>query len=316
MTKGLIQVVAGLGGLALLYYGAEWLVRGGRALAVRLKVSSLIIGLTLVAFGTSAPELFVSTSASLHGFGDICVGNVVGSNICNIALILGLTGLVAPVTVSRMVFSRDLPVMVVASLATAVICLVAGGMGRVVGAVFVLALVVYTSVGIVMSREDSVAADGDLVSMGLSRAVFAAIIGLVALVVGAKLILAAAVTLERELGVPDELIALTVVAVGTSLPELATSVVAARRGEADIAIGNIVGSNIFNLLGILGVSSILAPFASEGVDVLDYGMMVATAIILGPLLKFRNRLGRIEGVLLLLIYAGYLVVLVARKVMG
>ena len=149
----ILMALGGLIGLALLYYGAEYLVRGGSAIASRSCVSPLVIGLTLVAFGTSAPELFVSTSAALHGLGDICIGNVVGSNICNIALILGLSALLSPLAVNAELFKRDLPIMILASVVLTVVCLFCGGIGRVVGLLFVVGIVAYTIIGVRSSPE-------------------------------------------------------------------------------------------------------------------------------------------------------------------
>ena len=306
------MALGGLIGLVLLYYGAEYLVRGGSAIASRSCVSPLVIGLTLVAFGTSAPELFVSTGAALHGLGDICIGNVVGSNICNIALILGLSALISPLAVNAELFRRDLPIMIFATVALTVICLFCGGIGRVVGLLFVVGIVVYTIIGINSLPEKCGGETPPPQGGGFSRqgAIVAVIGGLLALVGGAKLILSAAVAIERHFGVTDEFVALTVVAVGTSLPELATSVVAARKGEADIAIGNVIGSNIFNILGILGVSALLKPVVIEGMDWVDFGMMLVTAVGLLPLMGARGRLGRVEGILLLAVYGVYLLWLV------
>ena len=304
----ILMALGGLIGLALLYCGAEYLVRGGSAIASRSCVSPLVIGLTLVAFGTSAPELFVSTGAALHGLGDICIGNVVGSNICNIALILGLSALMSPLAVNAEIFKRDLPIMILASVVLTVVCLLCGGIGRVVGLLFAVGIVVYTVVGVRSSSEKCGTGTASPQREALSRgmAYFAVIGGLLALVGGAKLILLGAVALEKHFGVSDEFVALTVVAIGTSLPELATSVVAAKKGEADIAIGNVVGSNIFNILGILGVSALLRPVAVEGMDWVDFGMMLVTAVGLWPLMGARGRLGRFEGVLLLAVYGIYL----------
>ena len=299
----ILMALGGLIGLVLLYYGAEYLVRGGSAIASRSCVSPLVIGLTLVAFGTSAPELFVSTGAALHGLGDICIGNVVGSNICNIALILGLSALISPLAVNADLFKRDLPVMILASLALTVVCLFCGGIGRLVGLLFAIGIVVYTIVGV---KSASGNCETHSPEMTRGAAYLAVIGGLLALVGGAKLILLGAVALEKHFGVADEFVALTVVAIGTSLPELATSVVAARKGESDIAIGNVVGSNIFNILGILGVSALLRPVAIEGMDWVDFGMMLVTAIGLWPLMGARGRLGRFEGILLLAVYGIYL----------
>ena len=298
-----LMVLGGLVGLVLLYYGAEYLVRGGSAIASRSCVSPLVIGLTLVAFGTSAPELFVSTGAALNGLGDICIGNVVGSNICNVALILGLSALISPLAVNAELFKRDLPIMIFASGALMIVCLFCGGIGRIVGLLFTIGIVVYTIVGVKSAPEKC---ETHPPEMSRATAYFAVIGGLLALVGGAKLILLGAVAIEKHFGVADEFVALTVVAVGTSLPELATSVVAARKGEADIAIGNVVGSNIFNILGILGVSALLKPVAIEGMDGVDFGMMLATAVGLWPLMGARGRLGRFEGILLLGVYGVYL----------
>ena len=299
------MALGGLIGLVLLYYGAEYLVRGGSAIASRSCISPLVIGLTLVAFGTSAPELFVSTGAALHGLGDICIGNVVGSNICNIALILGLSALISPLAVNAELFKRDLPIMILASTALTVACLFCGGVGRIVGALFTIGIVVYTIIGVKSASEKcETPTPQEDISRGMAW--LAVIGGLLALVGGAKLILAGAVAIEKHFGVADEFVALTAVAIGTSLPELATSVVAARKGEADIAIGNVVGSNIFNILGIIGVSALIKPVAIEGMDWMDFGMMLATAAGLWPLMGARGRLGRFEGVLLLAVYGGYL----------
>ena len=304
----ILMALGGLIGLVLLYYGAEYLVRGGSAIASRSSVSPLVIGLTLVAFGTSAPELFVSTGAALHGLGDICIGNVVGSNICNIALILGLSALLSPLAVNAELFKRDLPIMILASVVLTVVCLFCGGIGRVVGLLFAVGIVAYTIIGVRSSPEKCGGETLPPQEGALSRrmAYFAVVGGLLALVGGVKLILLGAVAIEKHFGVADEFVALTVVAIGTSLPELATSVVAARKGEADIAIGNVIGSNIFNILGILGLSALLRPVTIEGMDWVDFGMMLVTAIGLWPLMGARGRLGRFEGVLLLTVYGIYL----------
>lgn len=301
--NGITITLSGIFGLVLLYCGAEYLVRGGSAIAARSRVSPLVIGLTLVAFGTSAPELFVSAGAALEGLGDICIGNIVGSNICNIALILGLTALVVPVEVNYALFRRDLPVMIGASVLLTALCLIGGGIGRIAGALFVVGIVAYTLVGV---RSASAEREAPPPEMTRGAAYFGVIGGLIALIVGARLLLAGAVAIEKRFGVPDEFIALTVVAVGTSLPELATSVIAARDGEPDIAVGNIIGSNIFNILGILGVSALIRPVAIEGMIWVDFAMMLATAVLLVPLMGARGRLGRTEGVLLLAVYGGYL----------
>jgi len=304
MSSLAILLAGLLFGLVLLYYGADWLVRGGSAIAARACISPLVIGLTLVAFGTSAPELFVSAGAAMSGLGDICIGNVVGSNICNIALILGITAWVRPLKVNPVLLRRDLPIMTGAAVVLTGLCCGGFGLGRWVGALFLAAIVAYTLVGIASSGESCRTVGSDSPDKYVMWALVA--VGLLALVGGAKLILASAVAIERLFGIPDEVIALTVVAVGTSLPELATSIVAARRGEADIALGNIVGSNIFNILGILGVSALAWPVRANGMHGVDFAMMTAVSGILWLMMAGRRRLGRLEGTVLLLLYAVYL----------
>lgn len=303
--NSLLQILGGVAGLTLLYYGAEWLVKGGSAIAVRCKVPPLIIGLTLVAFGTSAPELFVSLDAALAGKGDIAVGNVVGSNICNILLILGLSALISPLGVNKVLFRRDVPLMILSSLFITVLCFIQGGIGRVAGMILFAGIVIYTVVGIIEGRHEASQDAPPEVSISKVMSVVAVVAGLGALVLGARLLIKAAIFMATSLGVPDSVIALTVVAIGTSLPELATSVVAAIKGEADIAIGNVVGSNIFNILCILGLSSIVSPIQCVGIDAVDFIVMTLTAVVLWPIMKTGLRISRMEGVFLLLSYAAY-----------
>jgi len=304
--NSMILIIGGLLlGLGLLYYGATWLVMGGSAIAIRACVSPLVVGLTLVAFGTSAPELFVSTGAAMSGLGDVCVGNVVGSNICNIALILGLAACIAPLKVNPVLLKRDIPIMTFAVIILFALCCCGGGLGRIVGALFLVVIVAYAILGIKSSGEACSVAGDNVPTKGIAWALV--IGGLLALIGGAKLILDCAVDIEHVMGVPDEIIALTVVAVGTSLPELATSVIAARRGEADIAIGNVVGSNIFNVFGILGTSALLRPVRIEGMDCVDFGMAIAVSLLLWLMVRRRGELGRREGIVFLIVYAIYLV---------
>lgn len=302
--ESLLQTIAGVAGLALLYFGAEWLVKGGCAIAAKCRISPLIVGLTLVAFGTSAPELFVSVDAALEGMGDMSVGNVVGSNICNIALILGLSALISPLSVNSQLFRRDVPLLVVVSATAAGICGMCAGMGRIEGAVLFAGIIVYTVVGIAESRRSESVGDVPA-QMSVARGILLSVVGLAALVAGSKCLLSAAVFMAKALGVSEGVIALTVVAVGTSLPELATSVVAAIKGEKDIAIGNVVGSNIFNILGILGLSALLKPVSCPHVGWIDLSVMVFLAFVLWPIMKTGRIISRREGVFLLAVYFGY-----------
>lgn len=305
MNNDIMLALGSVFGLGLLYYGADWLVRGGSAIAARAHVSPLVVGLTLVAFGTSAPELFVSVGAAHAGLGDICIGNVIGSNTCNIALILGISAFIAPLTVHPDLLRRDIPIMIAAAVAVTGFCVFGSGLGRLVGLLFVAGIVSYTAFSVAStSGKDEERGVADL---GWTKAIVLSLGGLGALVGGAKLLLVGAVAIEKSFGVPDEVVALTVVAVGTSLPELATSVVAARKGASDIAIGNVVGSNIFNVLGILGISALVRPVQIDGMDGVDFAVMIAVSVLLWLVVRKKGRLGRKEGVLFLSVYALYLV---------
>jgi cation:H+ antiporter len=300
-------------GLGLLVAGAEGLVRGASRLASAVGIPSLIIGLTVVAFGTSAPEMVVSVLSSVSGQADIAVGNVVGSNIFNVLFILGVSALVAPLVVSSQLVKLDVPLMIVLSVA-AILVAWDGTINRFEGAFFVLALVIYTVFLVRKGRTDhaATAAETDLPTGGSSRPVvnvLYVIAGLGLLVVGARLFVTGAVTIAQWMGVDEFIIGLTIVAAGTSLPEVATSIVATVRGERDIAVGNVVGSNIFNILAVLGVSSLVAP---EGLGVsaaalrVDLPVMLVTALACLPIFFSGYVISRREGFLFLAAYVAYL----------
>ncbi|TGD71131.1 calcium/sodium antiporter [Mangrovimicrobium sediminis] len=303
----LLQIVAAL---AALFYGGEYLVRGASALASRLGVRPLVIGLTVVALGTSAPELVVSLDAALKGASDIAVGNVVGSNIANIALILGVTALIRPVVVDPRVISVHAPLMIGASLLL-VFTLRDAVLSRFEGMIALLCLAGYLSVTFVEARRAPETVREELAaatpqSTGSTASTIAFItLGLLLLGLGGRLLVDAAIELALQWNVSRAAIALTVVAVGTSLPELATSTVAALRGQGDIAVGNVVGSNIFNILGILGITATIQPPHPAGIETLDLGIMCALAILLPITLWLRRSLRRIEGALLLTAFVTY-----------
>lgn len=300
-------------GIALLYFGGESLVRGAVRLARSLGISPLVIGLTIVAFGTSSPELFANLAAVLGGTPELAFGNIVGSNVANVALILGLSAVVAPILVRSVVVRREVPVMLLASFALVPVFL-GGVMGRLEGAVFVLLLSTYLWRLLRGGERPAVEAEfaveyGDG-RRGRSDATSWVLVvaGLGLLAGGAQLLVLGATAIARSWGVPELVIGLTVVAVGTSLPELVTSVVAAAKGEPDIALGNVVGSNVFNVLGILGVSALVRPLplpADGGWR--DILVMIGFSVVLLPMLVSGLRLARFEGALLLLGYVGYLV---------
>ena len=308
-----LQLVYGVVGIALLYYGAEYLIRGGVSIANRLRIPPLVIGLTLVAFGTSAPELCVSVDAALKGSGDISVGNVVGSNICNIALILGLSALIATLNVNRKLLRLDMPVMMASALALCVCCLAWGGVGRWQALTLLGGLVLYLGWCLYAGRRDGASGEEDeslSVRYTVPVALLCVVGGLGGLVLGAKLFVGCAVHIARLLSVSEAVIGLTVVAVGTSLPELATSVVAALRGEKDIAVGNVVGSNIFNVMCILGIAPLISPISSPGIGLVDLGLMAGLSVLLYPMMRRDLVIGRLEGAALVLVYVAYLAWLV------
>jgi cation:H+ antiporter len=304
-------------GIGLLYFGADWLVRGSAAIAARLGLTPLVIGLTVVAFGTSMPEMVVSVGAAYAGNGAIAMGNVVGSNIGNVALILGLSALIAPPRILMQVIRVDLPIMILATLALLVL-LMDQRLGRLEGGVLLAALAVYTALsvrGARSERQPEVLAEFEaaLPKPGgrPARDLAFVVAGLVLLVLGAQSLTRGAVAIAEGMGISQVVIGLTIVAIGTSLPELATSLLAASRGEGDLAIGNVVGSNTFNILGILGVASLVSPLSSSGLGMVDLAAMTGLALVLLPLMRTGFRISRAEGALLLLFYVGYLAYLVA-----
>ncbi len=302
----LLNVVYFFGGLAALYYGADFLVKGGVDVAKRLGISSLVIGLTLVAFATSAPELAVSLSSALQGNPDIAMGNVVGSNIANIGLILGVCACILPLNVDKQLLKLDAPLMVLSAILLTVLYFTSGGLNRIHGAVLLAVLIVYNIYIICKSRKNSEAeTEKTPCRYPLYLAIIIVIASLGVLVGGAKIFLLSAVYFAKMLNLSDAVIGLTVVAVGTSLPELATSVVAVCKGEKDIAIGNVVGSNIFNILGILGLTSLVKPMSNSSLNGVDFGMMAGISGVLLLMLFTGRKLSRVEGAFLLIAYIIY-----------
>ena len=309
------MIIAALlvGGLMALYFGAEWLVRGSSALALRFGLTPLLVGLTVVAYGTSAPELIVSIAAAWTGQPAIAIGNAIGSNIVNIGLILGLTAMLCPLRVHLQVLKIDTPVMVLASL------LLLGffrdqTIGRLEAVVFLLLLVLYTAFNVALSRRQrNPVVDQEYAALvdeaGPSRSMSLLLIarGLVGLAVGARLFVVGATEVATLLGVSQAVIGLTVVAIGTSLPELITSAVAAVRKQADIAVGNIVGSSICNILAILGIAGVVSgPLAASEVAVANVGVMTAFLVGMTVIAWTGFKLERWEGALLVAGYIAYL----------
>lgn len=303
------------GGFLLLVFGGDTLVRGATSAATALGVSPLLIGITLVGFGTSTPELVTSLQAVSAGSPGIAVGNVVGSNIANVLLILGLTALLRPIVVDPRAFRRDGPVLLLAT-AAGVAVIVYGSLDERIGAGFVGALLIYMIVTYVQERSRPQALpEGERLEHEAQFAaaprpkfwpsLVQAAFGIAVTIVGAKLLISGASSFARELGVSDTLIGLTVVAVGTSLPELVTSTAAALRRQSDVALGNVVGSNVYNLLGILGITALVQPITiPASLAALDVWVMAGAAVLL-VWSASRGRITRLGGFLLLLGYAGY-----------
>lgn len=316
----LLLVGAGLG---LLAGGGDILIRGAVSLARLAGLTTAVIGLTVVALGTSLPELVVSGLAALRGQPDIAVGNVIGSNIFNIAAILGVTAIVRPVPIHGTAVKSEWPIMVLAS-ALGLLVMRDGLIDRFEGAFFVLGLVSFVAFSVWLARREVKAAEArDLAESvaahsppaswrDVGKSLLLVIGGLVALVIGGRLLVDGAVQLARIAGVTERVIGLTIVAAGTSTPEMAASVAAARKGHSDIAVANLLGSNVFNLLGILGSTAVLTPIpvAAEIVRS-DAWWMMATAVVLLPLMRVGRRITRAEGGLLSAGYVVYVILLLA-----
>lgn len=305
-------------GLIILTIGADRVVDSSSKLAIRLGVKPLIVGLTVVAFGTSAPEFVVSIQSCLAGAGGISIGNVVGSNICNVALILGLSALICPMVVSRQLFKFDMPVCIAASL-LALLFLRDGTLSVFEGAVFAVMFIGYIAYCFKTGKIDDTACEIDTATAQKGSAaldVIFIIIGLGMLVGGSHLFVRGAVEIARGLGVSETVIGLTIVAIGTSLPELATSAAAAVKKQNDIAIGNIVGSNLFNIMLVLGTVGLLGPTSSEGLALRDTLLMIGLIAALFIPLLTKNVLGRAVGGVFFATYAVYMITLCREALLG
>jgi cation:H+ antiporter len=319
-----IQLV---GGGLLLYFGAEWFVAGASALALALRVPQILVGLTVVAYGTSAPEIIVGVQAATAGHGEVALGNVIGSNIANIGLILGIAALIKPARVDGALRRRELP-MLLASTAVVPLLLLDGILSRWEAGGLLLVAIGYTgwmvhaarsATSLVAAKVDATtageAADaaGAPKPVGTQRAMLTAAAGLAVLLVGGHLFVGGAVSVAHALGMSDRLVGLTIVAVGTSLPELITSVIAARRGHSDLAVGNVVGSNIFNTFLCLGaaglVGSVGAPLHTLGVDLAALAVMTGIA---AALIRRERNISRLEGGIAVTLYAVFSVLTIAN----
>lgn len=316
----ILQILLLLAGLALIVFGADWLVDGASAIARKVGISEFVIGLTIVGFGTSCPELVVSLTGAFAGNADISVGNVVGSNIFNTLLILGLTALIMPVGVTLENKRRDIPVTLLVTF-----LLIALGMGRVFagisetdglsrieGAIFLVLFAAYMFMCFKFDKgtEDDGEEDGKKIN-NIWVAILLVIAGLCGLIFGGDLFVDSATAIAKMLGVSDKFIAITVLAGGTSLPELATCVVAAAKKKGQLALGNILGSNVFNILLILGCSAVVTPLSFAGMDIVDMIVLLGSAVLvwMSSYTFKKDRIDRYEGAIFLLCFIGYYIYL-------
>ncbi len=325
----LLSLLLCFAGFILLYFSAEWLVKGSSSLARNMGVTPIVIGLTVVAFGTSAPELVVSLVSAIKGKSMIAVGNVIGSNICNIALVLGLSAVFQPITSTGEVVKRELPVMIGISLFLLLLSWNAV-IGRLEGVVLFSGVIAYTFLNYHMAMKKTGAEEKGKVTgfktelddigyvASRSRQIILIVIGIAGVAFGAKIVVDSAVKIMTALGVSEKFISLTLVAFGTSLPELTTSVVAAIRKEMDISIGNLLGSNVFNILSVLGAASIVRPIVIEGGFIesgliIDYLVMMVISVMPWIMMRKSLTISRTNGFTLLLCYAGYIAFLIIKS---
>lgn len=310
------------GGLAVLTLGAEFLIRGASELARRAGVSELLIGLTLIGFGTSTPELVSSVQAALIGSPGVAVGNVVGSNIVNILFILGMSALIAPFTVDRRSFARDGVVVLIATI-TMIGISMTGEFSRTAGWAFLAAIAGYIAYAFMTERRrpetpkaQQHAAAGAEAAVGprsLLLDIVFVVVGLALLIIGAKYLVTGAINIAGRFGISETIIGLTIVAVGTSLPELVTSIMAAIRGRSALALGNVVGSNIYNLFGILGVTAVIHPVAAPAeIVAFDNWVMLGATLLMILFVVTKSRLSRAEGAFMVAAYLAYVGALIAK----
>lgn len=309
-------------GFFLLIKGADIFVDGASSIAKKIGIPSVIVGLTIVSLGTSAPELAVSLISSFNGNNGIAVGNVLGSNLFNTLVVLGGTAIVAPLIIKKSTIKRDYIATLVVTILT---CFLIFGLvpksenmlSRISGIILLVVCIAYMFILVKAAKKDSVKDEENTSEIKMSKNILLSLIGVVGIVFGGNLVVDSATNIAYALGMSEKLVGLTIVAVGTSLPELVTSIVAALKGENDIALGNVLGSNIFNLVLILGVSATISPITVLGVMLIDFIILIAVTLFIGALIFFNKkedkRLGRLEGIILVGIYVAYLAYIIMRN---
>ena len=300
----IFDIVLIIAGVAMVLYGADCLTEGASALARRMNVSEIIIGLTIVAAGTSAPELFVSLVSALKGTPDMAIGNVVGSNTMNAMLIVGCAAMVAPMSISRNTVRKDIPFAVAASVLLPLLTIDAA-IGRIDGIILLAGFAAFMYYTLSQAKTGEAAPSDETKMQNPWLSVFFVVLGLALLVIGSNIFVDSASRVAYALGLSEAVVGLTIVAGGTSLPELATSVVAARKGQSAIAIGNVIGSNVFNILMILGLTATISPMQIQGITHIDLLMMLGSIVMVWLFSRTKYTVERWEGALLAVIYIAY-----------
>ena len=321
----IIPVLYLIVGFVLLVKGADFFVEGASSIAKRMHIPTIVIGLTIVAFGTSAPELAVSLSAAIKGSNDIAIGNVVGSNIFNLLVVIGVSAMISPLTVKRSMIKKDYPLSIFAAVLLGVLCLDSvlfhakeTTLGRMDGVSLLVCFVFFMYITVregLRGRKDAKKEHEDEVenmSFPIGKSIVLLVVGLAGIVFGGDLSVEGAKEIARAFGLSEALIGLTIVAIGTSLPELVTSIVAAKKGESDIALGHVVGSNLFNIFFILGCSATILPMHVSGTYIYDIGLLIIVSVLAFIPIAKSKKVGRVMGGVMTLAYVAYTVYLIMR----
>lgn len=308
----LLSIIYILVSLVLLYFGALWLVNGSSSLALKMGISPLVAGLTVVAFGTSSPELVVSINSAISGHGNIAIGNVIGSNLFNICIVLGISALISPLKIKMQLLKIDIPVLMLSTIGF-MLLFADRQISRWEGGILVTGIILYTVLNIILARREKSAEVKAIFEKSIADetkkwywSVGLVVLGIGILVAGSELLVKGGIAIARSLGVGETIIGLTIIAAGTSLPELASSIVATMKKEYDIAIGNIIGSSIFNILAIVGISSTIKPLSAIAISNIDLYVMLGATLLLLPFFRTNYTLKRDEGIFMIGIYLIYM----------
>ena len=298
-------------GFVLLIKGADFFVDGASSIAGKLKVPSLIIGLTVVSMGTSMPEAAVSISASLTGSNSISLGNVIGSNIFNLLMVVGVSSLILPIATDKDILKRDMPINIGITVALLVMLLIGGELSRIDAAILLVMLAGYMFLLIRSALKNRIEDEAPKVYSWL-KSIILSVVGVAAIIFGGNLVVESAKTIALNLGMGETLVGLTIVAIGTSLPELVTSIVAAKKGDSGIAMGNAVGSCIFNILFILGMAGVISPMTADAAFFVDTGILIGICLLMLLFAFTKKKTDRVEGSICVLIYIGYTAYIIMR----